>query len=106
MLVSQTDPFYVASPLNPIFMLGDAPEAHDVLSKTPRIQLVFLKTFVPRRFRSRLATIRKLSSPFIVCRSLAQPRSYRIGTRNCQFGWLQGSQNLLKGKKIVVAGAR
>jgi hypothetical protein len=28
--------FYVASPLNLIFMLGGAPEAHDVLSKTPR----------------------------------------------------------------------
>jgi hypothetical protein len=32
MLVSQTDPFHVASPLNPIFMLGGAPEAHEVLS--------------------------------------------------------------------------
>ncbi|MGA8345490.1 MAG: hypothetical protein WB781_26410, partial [Candidatus Sulfotelmatobacter sp.] len=27
--------FYVASPLNSIFMLGGAPEAHEVLSKTP-----------------------------------------------------------------------
>jgi hypothetical protein len=28
--------FYVASPLNPIFMLGGALEAHEVLSKMPR----------------------------------------------------------------------
>src|SRR5258708_5907910 len=33
--------FYAASPLNPIFMLGGAPEAHDVLSKTPRISFFF-----------------------------------------------------------------
>ena len=31
-------------------------------SKTPRVQLVFLETLMPRRFRSRLATIRKLDS--------------------------------------------
>ena len=42
MLASQTDPFlrfYVASPLNPIFMLGGAPEAHEALSKTPRFEI-------------------------------------------------------------------
>jgi len=48
MLVSQTDPFYVASPLNPIFMLGDAPEAHDVLSKTPRIEIPPPRKSLPR----------------------------------------------------------
>jgi len=31
--------FYVASPLNPIFMLGGAPEAHEALSKTPRFEI-------------------------------------------------------------------
>jgi hypothetical protein len=60
MLVSQTDPFHVASPLNPIFMLGGAPEAHEVLSKTPRIDIPAPpQESVPRRFRSRLATIRE-----------------------------------------------
>src|SRR2546427_13214042 len=38
-------------------MLGGAPEAHEVLSKTPRIDFKhFGPVFVPRRFRSRLAT--------------------------------------------------
>ena len=36
-LVSKTDPFYVASPLNPIFMLGGALQPHEVLSKMSRI---------------------------------------------------------------------
>ena len=27
-------------------------------------------------------------------------------TESCQFGWLQGSENLLKGKNLLVAGAR
>jgi hypothetical protein len=48
MLVSQTDCFYVASPLNPIFMLGGAPEAHEVLSKTPRMRDVLRPKSLPR----------------------------------------------------------
>jgi hypothetical protein len=40
--------FYVASPLNPIFMLGGAPEAHEVLSKTPRIEILLDPKTVPR----------------------------------------------------------
>ena len=32
--------FYVARSLNPIFMLGGAPEAHEVLSKTPRVNFL------------------------------------------------------------------
>jgi len=32
---------YAASPLNLIFMLGGAPEAHDVSSKTPRVDIFF-----------------------------------------------------------------
>jgi len=31
----------LASPLNLIFMLGGAPEAHDVSSKTPRVDIFF-----------------------------------------------------------------
>jgi hypothetical protein len=41
-----------------------------------------------------------ISIVFVVCRSLA-----RIGTRNCQFGWLRGSRKLLKRKDVLVAGA-
>jgi len=40
--------FYVASPLNPIFMLGGAPEAHEVLSKTPRIEILLHPKTLPR----------------------------------------------------------
>ena len=40
--------FYVASPLNPIFMLGGAPEAHEVLSKTPRIEIPLQRKSLPR----------------------------------------------------------
>ena len=40
--------FDVASPLNPIFMLGGAPEAHDVLSKTPRIEVPAPPKSLPR----------------------------------------------------------
>jgi len=42
--------FYAASPLNPIFMLGGAPEAYEVSSKTPRVQLVFLGNFGAEAF--------------------------------------------------------
>jgi len=53
MLASQTDPFlrfYVASPLNPIFMLGGAPEAHEVLSKTPRFEIPLRANVRPEAF--------------------------------------------------------
>jgi hypothetical protein len=40
--------FYVASPLNPIFMLGGAPEAHEVLSKTPRFDIPLHPNTLPR----------------------------------------------------------
>jgi hypothetical protein len=39
---------YVASPLNPIFMLGGAPEAHEVVSKTPRIEIPSARKSLPR----------------------------------------------------------
>ena len=42
--------FYVASPLNPIFMLGGTPEAHGVLSKTPRIDIPFAPKVCPKAF--------------------------------------------------------
>jgi hypothetical protein len=60
MLVSQTDPLLPSAAEPSIFMLGGAPEAHEVLSKTPRIEFHFVvKVSCPRRFRSSLATIRK-----------------------------------------------
>jgi hypothetical protein len=43
--------FYAASPLNPIFMLGGAPEAHAVLSKMPRSDCPeFTERFLPEAF--------------------------------------------------------
>jgi hypothetical protein len=57
-------PCAVASPLNLIiFRLGGAPEAHEVLSKTPRIEFHFVvKLSCPMRFRSSLATNKELCS--------------------------------------------
>ena len=40
MLVSQTDPLLPSAAEPSIFMLGGAPEAHEVLSKTPRIEIL------------------------------------------------------------------
>jgi hypothetical protein len=41
----------VAGPLNPIFMLGGAPEAHEVLSKTPQMQVFpLLSSVLPKAF--------------------------------------------------------
>ena len=42
--------FYVASQRNPMFMLGGAPEAQEVLSKTPRIEIPPLPNRLPRGF--------------------------------------------------------
>jgi hypothetical protein len=36
--------------LNPIFMLGGAPEAHEVLSKTPRIEILLHPKTLPEAF--------------------------------------------------------
>ena len=41
---------YGATPLNPIFMLGGAPEAHEVLSKTPRIEIPLRAKVCPEAF--------------------------------------------------------
>jgi hypothetical protein len=40
--------FYVASPVNSIFMLGGAPETHEVLSKTPRMDIPTPPNGLPR----------------------------------------------------------
>jgi hypothetical protein len=50
MLVPQTDPSSRTSPLNPIFMLGGAPKAHDVLSEK------FESSFSPSRSFCRCTT--------------------------------------------------
>ena len=39
-----------ARPLNPIFMLGGAPEAHEVLSKRPWIEIPLRPKTVPEAF--------------------------------------------------------
>jgi len=40
----------VASTLNPIFMLGGAPEAYEVSSKTPRVEFQSFAKFLPEAF--------------------------------------------------------
>ena len=56
-------------------MLGGAPEAHEVLSKTPRIEFPFIvKISCPRHFRSSLATI-------LLQQAVSGPRDKLYGMR-------------------------
>src|SRR5438445_12809822 len=41
---------HVASTRNPIFMLGGAPEAYEVSSKTPRVEFQSFAKFLPEAF--------------------------------------------------------
>src|SRR5205809_326505 len=60
-------------------MLGGAPEAHEVLSKTPRVSFFSTRRLLPRRFRSRLATNRELVLLWFALQRLAN-REQEDGT--------------------------